>query len=189
VARVSNNRQIPAIYSQFFGTAFLGEVPLDFEGNKNITRRPLIIGTYKEPEPAKFWSVGASVGSSFAAPWAIGTLSGTIAPIRNSFLQIGFDFGLISGTADAGYYSLYPFAHYAYYMPFDMFGVYAGLGGGLLMVSYSFDNEGDYSNNIPVASVTAGIFIFDMIHISYALRTNFSGYSHKVSVGYTYRFE
>ena len=188
VARISNNQQVPAIYSQFFGTAFLGDVPVDFEGYILPPGTTVIIGGAKKPEPAKFWSVGASVGSLFSAPWVIGTVHGTIAPFRYSFLELGFDIGLISGTAGVGYYSLYPFGHYAFFWPFKRWGVYAGIGGGFMIVKYKFDVEGDYSENFPVASAIAGINLFNMIDISYTFRTNFSGMMHKASVGYVYRF-
>jgi len=193
VAKASNNNQIPAIYSQFFGTAFLGDVPVDFQGYIVSPGTTVIIGgREKEPEPAKFWSVGASIGSSFAAPWVIGTAHGTIAPFRYFFLELGFDFGLIPGEADVGYYSLSPYGHAAFFYPLiiNKVGLYAGLGGGLLMVSYDFKNEGvNYTENIPVAAVTAGANFFDMIDVSYTLRTNFSGMIYKASVGYTYRFK
>ena len=84
VAKASNNNQIPAIYSQFFGTAYLGDIPIDFHGV--IINQPttvIINGKEKESDPTKFWSVGASVGSSFADPWLIGTVRGTIAPARS----------------------------------------------------------------------------------------------------------
>ena len=87
------------------------------------------------------------------------------------------------------YYSLYPFAHFVYFVPLDKFGVYAGLGGGLLIVSYKFNDGRDYSKNFLVGSAIVGINLLDMIDISYAFRTNFDGRNHKVAVGYTYRFK
>ena len=195
VAKVSNNQQVPAIYSQFFGTAYLGEMPVDFQGY--ISGPPtttVIIGggiKEKEPEPAKFWSVGVSVGSSFAAPWVIGTAHGTIAPFKYSFLELGFDFGLIPGEADVGYYSLYPFAHYAFFFPMveNKVGLYAGLGGGVYIVSYDVKDKGEYSDTFFAASATAGANFFNMIDVSYTFRTNFDGMSNKASIGYTYRFK
>ena len=58
------------------------------------------------------------------------------------------------------------------------------------MVSYSFTDGayGDYSENFFLAAATAGVNLFGMIDISYTLRTNFENVSHKVSLGYTYRF-
>jgi len=191
VAQASGNKQVPAVYSQFFGTAYLAGQNVDFEGNMIITTRPLIIGgAIKEPEPAKYWSVGLSVGSSFMAPYLIGTVHGTIAPFNYSFLELGFDYGFLSESFDGSYYSMYPFAHYAFYWPFtDKIGAYAGLGAGYYMVSYKFDGGDDFSENYFTVAFTAGAILFDMIKASYVLKTNFSGIMHKVSVGYSYRFK
>ena len=191
VASASGNQQVPAIYSQFFKTAFLGEKPDDWStgpGRVNIT---IGGGREKEPQPAKFWSVGASVGSSFAAPWLIATVRGTIAPLKYSFIELGFDFGLLNRDDRLDkYYSMYPFLHLAFFWPFtDKIGAYAGAGGGLWMVSYSFEGLNKYTENNFVASFTAGAMLFDMVNVSYTFRTNFSGSSHKASVGYNYRFK
>ena len=188
VARTSNNQQIPAIYSQFFGTAFLGETPVDFQGYIMQPGATVIIGG-GERDPSRLWTVGLSGGSAFAAPWAIGTAHGTIAPVSNFFLELGFDYGMMTQESNVdSYRSLYPYAHVAYFIPFsDKGGVYAGVGGGMWMVSYSLP-EGDYSENIFAAAAIMGVNLLDMIDISYTLRTNFQNASHKVSVGYTYRF-
>ena len=192
VARASNSQQVPAIYSQFFGTAFLGDVPADYQGYIAGSPGTTVIiggGRQREKDPTKFWSVGASVGSSFTAPYIIATARGTLAPLKYSFIELGFDAGFISGASDAGYYSLCPYGHLAFFWPFtDKIGAYAGLGGGFLRVSYTFDAEGNYSENFGAASAVAGINLFSMIDISYTFRTNFSGMMHKVAVGYTYRF-
>jgi len=190
VAKVSNNQQVPAIYSQFFGKAFLGEAPDDWDPNQVIGSATVVINSgAKEKDPTKLWTVGLSVGSSFNRPLVIGTAHGTIAPFKYSFLELGFDFGTLSGVSDVAYYSLYPFAHYAFFWPFtDKLGAYAGLGGGFMINQYRFDKEGNYSDNTPVAAVTVGINLINMIDISYTLRTNFSGTSHKLSAGYVYRF-
>ena len=140
-------------------------------------------------QAAKLWTLGVSAGSAFAPPLVIGTVHGTIAPIRNAFLEIGFDFGLISGDSDVNYYSMYPFAHLAFFLPFPQSGGwYAGAGGGFMIARYTFP-EGDYSANIFAADFITGVNILNMIDISYTLRTNFSGTSNKLSVGYTYRFK
>ena len=87
--------------------------------------------------------MGLSVGSSFNRPWFIGTAHGTIAPFKYSFLEVGFDFGTVSGESDASYYLLYPYAHLALFWPFtEKIGAYAGLGGGFMINSYEFDTEG-----------------------------------------------
>ena len=192
VSELSDRQQIPAIYSQFFGVAYLGgpsdavdtvsrarPAPLPFAPPPRETARP--------STDARLWSVGASVGSALSRPWLIGTVRGTIAPWANSFLQIGLDYGMLSGDADVGYYSLYPFAHYAYYMPFERGGWYIGAGGGFMYASYEFP-EGQHETNTFFVAFTAGVLLFNWLDISYALRTNFTAAKNKVSVGYTYRF-
>ena len=96
---------------------------------------------------------------------------------------------MISREKDVDKYSsLYPYAHIAFFLPLnESIGVYAGAGGGLWMVSYKLP-EGDYSDNLFAAAAIVGMNLFDMIDVSYACRTNFSNVSHKVSIGYTYRF-
>ena len=190
VAKVSNNNQVPAIYSQFFGTAFLGNTPVDFQGYIVSPGTTVIIGgREKEPEPAKFWSIGASVGTSFSDPWVIGTIQGTIAPLRYSFLELGVDAGFVSGVSEVGYYSIYPFAHYAFFYPFmDKVNLYAGAGGGYLMARLDAP-EGNISVDTFAADVVAGALLFDMVNISYTFRTDFKNATNKVSVGYSYRFK
>ena len=150
----------------------------------NINPSPL-------PSPsldARLNTIGISVGSSFAAPFVIVSAHGTIAPIRYAFLEIGFDFGLLSGDLDVSFYSMYPFAHLAFFLPFsEIVGSYIGAGAGYMMVRYTFP-EGKYSENIFAADIVAGFNILNMFDISYTLRTNFSGISNKISVGLTYRF-
>ena len=198
VARISNNQQIPAIYSQFFGTAFLGEIPDGFDFSRAPGATIVIGGGVKQPEPEKFWSIGASIGSSFAAPYVIATARGTIAPFGYSFLELGVDAGFIHGTANVGYYSIQPFAHYAFFYPLiiDKVGLYAGLGGGVKINAYDFSNhpraeylrDKTYTETIAVASGVLGANFFNMIDVSFTLRTDFGTTSVKVSVGYTYRF-
>jgi len=192
VARVSSNQQVPAIYSQFFGIAFLGEAPMGFEGYLiGSPSATVIIGGKKEPQPAKFWSIGASVGSSFAAPWVIGTLQGTIAPFKYSFIEIGLDAGFVSGVSGVGYYSFCPFVHISYFYPIinNKVGIYTGAGGGYMWANYKFDVEGELPKNTFAVDAVAGINLFDMLSISYTFRTNFKNVNNKASVGYTYRFK
>ena len=186
VTEASQGQQIPAIYNQFFRTAYLGVKPdiivsmpsQDFPSPGKMR--------FRDAE-TKLWTVGASIGCGFE-PWLMGTVRGTIAPIRNTFLGLGFDIGFISATKDAifSYYS--PFAHIAYFMPFHNFGLYAGAG-----FSYVWGNiklqEGALNLDTPAADFIAGINLFDMIDISYTFRTNLKKPSNKLSLGYTYRFK
>ena len=206
VSLISGQEQIPAIYNQFFGIAYLGERPAQAAAlSPPIAGRPSALPSPEQQIPgkkqrdsseaARLWTVGASVGSAFATPRFIGTVRGTIAPFRNIFLELGMDLGLISSYANAGYFSLYPFAHFAYYMPFGKnFGWYAGIGAGYMIAQYTFAEgqefpEGRESIRIFAGDVIAGVNLFDMIDISYTLRSNFQSASNKLSVGYTWRFK
>ena len=193
VSTASGLQQVPAIYNQFFGTAYLGAAPAETAAVARPAPMPMPGTPVKEERSAetspRLWTVGASVGTSFAAPWVIATARGTIAPIDYALIELGFDAGFISGAADAsGYYSLYPFVHVAYYRPFGRIGVYAGGGAGFMKLSYTFP-EGEYSENIFAGALTAGVNLFDMVNVSYTFRTNFKSASSKMSVGYTYRFK
>ena len=139
------------------------------------------------------------MGTAFATPWAIATIHGTAAPIKNVFFEIGCDVGFL--TLDSrviSYFSLYPFAHVAYFRPFtfgapfDKGGWYAGLGAGYMMAFYKFD-VGETQLNIFAIDAFVGANILNMIDVSYTLRVkpDFSALSvsHKLSVGYVYRFK
>jgi len=146
-------------------------------------------------DPAKFWSVGISVGTSFAEPWLSATLQTSLAPLRYSFIRLGCEAGFISGREGVDYFSIYPFGHYAFFLPFDTLslpltdgGWHIGVGGGFLMTEYRFD---DFSveRKFFAADFTTGINIGNVFDISYTLRTNFSSFTNKLSIGYTYRFQ
>ena len=191
VSEVSERRQIPAIYNQFFGIAYLGNPG---EIAEQLRTRPAT----RPLQPAQsgrdsrdrtqLWTVGASVGTAFAAPLFIGTIHGTIAPLRHSFLELGVDLGLASGDTDVGYYSINPYVHYAFFMPFaNKGGWYIGAGGGYIISQYDFPGE-KVPVNYPVAAVTVGVNLLNIFDVSWSLRTNFRGVSQKVSAGWTYRF-
>ena len=196
VSEVSNNRQIPAVYNQFFGIAYLGNAPhADTPVRAPSKPQPVPpAGTErtKKDRPGgpdtQLWTAGASIGTSFVYPWVIATVRGTVAPFRYSFLDIGVDFGFVSGASDVRYFSFCPFAHAAYFRPFTAkIGAYAGAGGGYMTEKFGFSN-GDHSEHGFVADFVTGINLLSMIDISYTLRTNFENISNKFAVGYTYRF-
>ena len=148
----------------------------------------------KETDPTKLWTIGFSAGTSFSVPWVIATVHGTIAPFKYSFLEIGCDLGLITLEPKVNYYSLYPFAHLAFFMPFPKAppvlkgGWYVGAGAGYLMAYYTF-SEGEHPPIYILAfDAIAGVNLFNFLDISYTLRTDFKGLNNKVSVGFTYRF-
>ena len=192
VSAVSNRQQIPAIYNQFFGTAYLGAPPSDAALASVYvpgTVRPSVQPSQDRGNNrnAKLWTIGASLGSSFTAPWIIGTARGTIAPFSYSFLALGIDFGFVSGISGVGYNSFFPFAHYAFYLPVKNWGGwYAGAGGGYLITRLSYPEV--VPVNIFAFEAITGINLFGFLDISYALRTDFAAAGSKVSVGYTYRF-
>jgi len=159
---------------------------LDFNYRPAPLPSPAPVRSKREiaPEAARLNTIGAAIGSSFSAPWFIGTIEGTYAPWRFSFFDLGVDGGLISGEKDVTHYSLYPFAHYAFFWPFTgSIGWYAGAGGGLMMASYTFP-EGTVTRNIWAADAATG-FIFGFgLTVSYSLRTDFSTANNKFAVGY-----
>jgi len=199
VAEVSQRRQIPAIYNQFFGTAYLGDVNEQALAGAYVpgTARPVPLPSPGAPgkaertpeETARLWTVGASVGSALADPRLVGTVRGTIAPFKNVFIEPGIDLGLLSGGTDTGYYHVYPYVHAAYYypLPFKDSGIYAGVGGGYLIGRYDFP-EGQYKINTFSIDVVVGGNILSFLDLSYTFKTNFDNFGHKISVGYVYRF-
>jgi len=208
VSQASERRQIPAVYNQFFGRAYLGQKPVEPVQPVETTIalpvpeqpvqpvQPVLPVTPYRPEKeregdaartTRLWSVGVSLGTTFSAPWFVGTISGTIAPFKYSFFDLGVDIGFISGHADVDYYSFYPFAHYAFFVPFQgAGGWYAGLGGGCMLASYHFP-EGEIRENTFAADLSTGVII-NWFSISYTLRTNFQSASHKMAFGYIKRF-
>jgi len=132
--------------------------------------------------------IGASVGTSFAEPWVIGTIHGTFAPFRYSFLELGLDLGFVSGVPDVvKYYSAYPYAHYALFIPFGTGRGYLGAGVGYMFGERTYHDLKD-SISIVAADFMIGLNILNGFDISYTLRTNFKSVSNKFSLGYTYRF-
>ena len=121
-----------------FGDAFR------FRGRVIETETAVIRGVHTETVPGdriiryllgdidstRFWSVGISVGSFFADPWMVGTVWATLAPLRNSFIRVGLDLGFVSNRANVtGYYSIFPFVHYAFFVPFDALPIPFAMGG------------------------------------------------------------
>jgi hypothetical protein len=177
VSKESKRQQIPVVYGEFSGTAYLGNAP---EKVRDATR---------------LWTVGGSVGTSFADPWLIATVQGTLAPLRYSFLEIGMDVGFLSSAADTEYFSLYPFIHYALFLPFappsgkesSNIGWYAGAGGGYMFARYSFP-KGEIWDNTWAIDFYTGFIFWNMLTVSYTLRTNFATVNQKAAVGFVKRF-
>jgi hypothetical protein len=153
-----------------------------------------------DPQAARLRTLGASVGTSFAAPLVIGTVHGTLSPFKGSFFDIGLDLGGgMSEVAKQGgsghllvkkYFSVYPYANYAMFAPFagGKGGWYGGAGFGLMVANYTFSLEGAISDATFAVNVATGFILLDMLDISYSMRTDFRSANHKLSAGYVYRF-
>ncbi|MCL2319818.1 MAG: hypothetical protein FWC45_07010 [Treponema sp.] len=149
-------------------------------------------------DPRRLWTLGVSVGTAFAPPWVIGTIHTTLAPLPYTFVEVGCDLGLITLSKKVDfYYSIYPFAHFAFFLPFSDVatiatskgGWYIGAGLGYMMSYYKFPEGDTWIKNFAI-DLTTGVNLFNVIDLSYTLRVkkDFSAASNKVSVGYTYRF-
>jgi hypothetical protein len=147
---------------------------------------------------AHLFSAGVSIGSSFTAPWLIGTVQGTFSALKHTFFDLGCDIGFIhgyKGWEDIAYHSFYPFAHFNGFVPIAEYGVwYAGLGCGYMMAFYSGNGENNASY-VPALDAATGLYLGKNHHyltLSYALRTKitfeFKAVNHKVTLGYSYRF-
>jgi len=194
VAQASGRSQIPAVYNQFFGTAYLGSIAEGavpyVPGSARPNTQPYIVAGRTTPvqDKTKLWSVGVSAGTSLADPWVIGTVRATAAPFSYSFFELGLDYGMLSGDSAVGYYELYPYVHADFYYPAgDSLGVYAGAGGGYLTGQYTFP-EGKQPVATFAMDISAGVCFLNMIDLNYTFRTNFNDIGHKISVGYIYRF-
>jgi hypothetical protein len=147
----------------------------------------------------RFWSVGALLGTSFTAPWVIGTIQGTASFIPYTILELGLDMGAVHADLyqeKVGYgMSLYPFAHFNGYLSRKVgdlrLGWYLGAGGGL-MAAFRTDRGQSRNYLVPAMDATTGLHIGKRLlffTIAYTLRTNFARVNHKVSLGYSHRIE
>ena len=133
-------------------------------------------------------TIGVSVGTSFSAPWVIATLHGTIASAQYVFFDLGVDFGMISGIDDVRYFSVYPFARLAFFMPFgSALRWCGGVGGGYMFSTYKFP-EGGTNEGVYALDISTGFIINDIYIISYSLRTNFKSANNKIAMGIIKRF-
>ena len=209
VASASKNQQIPAIYSQVFKQVYLGapaatSAPAAETAAIQTGFTPQAVPQPLPPKPEKvkpdrestketrLWSVGASVGTSFADPYLIGTVRGTIAPFNYQFFEFGVDLGFISGISEVkSSWAICPYAHYAFFWPFNrVVAAYAGAGAGYYRASYRLNDIDDpVIKGFFAADAIAGVNILSMIDVSYTLRTNFKRLTNKLSVGYAYRFK
>ena len=150
--------------------------------------------------PARLWTAGVSVGSAFPEPLLNFTARGTVAPIKYCFLELGFDYGLISTHKDVEKYSSMCFyGNLAGYVPIKKIGIYAGAGCGFQVTNITWDSSLHLSDNKTKAfaiNYIAGINLFDIVDLSFTWRSSewnsndkrFDDNRIKVSAGYTYRF-
>ena len=154
----------------------------------------------------RLWSVGIAGGisaielSADSGVFSVGgTIQATAAPWRNTFIRIGCDIfrGTHSDYDDFSSWQIYPFAHAAFFLPVfgQRGGLYAGVGAGFMFVSYS-DIVGDDTDRFFAMDVLAlgAVFTFSEqgawgLSASYVLRTDFSGFSDRFSLGVIYRFD
>ena len=154
-----------------------------------------------EPEPGieettpsrgspRFNTLGISVGTTFSDPMIVASVHGTYSPVRNFYAELGCDIGFVSQYNDVkSYYSVYPFAHLGFFMPFrGKGGFFTGAGCGYMFCKYTFES-GKADVDVFAADLTAGVNIFDMFNIFYTFRTDFGSVSQKLSVSYVYRFK
>jgi hypothetical protein len=153
---------------------------------------------FDEEYPYSYWSIGLSLGTTFATPGLTLSPNITIPVVKVAYIDTGCDFGFLSSTdyiKDLSYNSYYPYIRASAFVPFgdkrsepeNKFGVHIGVGYGCMIADYRF---GDYDNRAVVNAFDAAVgFLFiNAIDISYSLRTNFKGVNHKLSVGLVYRF-
>jgi hypothetical protein len=151
---------------------------------------------FDEEYPYSYWSMGLSLGSTFATPGLTLSPNITIPIVQVAYLDIGCDFGFFSNVdyiKDLSYNSYYPYIRVSAFIPFDdynpgnKFGFHIGAGYGCMIADYRF---GDYDNRAVVNAfdIAMGFLLINTFDISYSIRTNFEGVNHKLSVGLVYRF-
>jgi hypothetical protein len=157
-------------------------------------------------------TLGFSLGTSTMRPLFITTLQGTIAPSKYTFFRLGMDLGLglmwdppmlvpefgsePEPEPDTEYsylkdISLYPFAHYSLFLPFNgKGGWHIGAGGGLMIANYNYtDIDKKYTDVFGAFELATGFNLRNVIDISYNLRLRSGKANSKFSLGYTYRFK
>jgi len=139
---------------------------------------------------ARYNTIGISIGTAFTDPLVSVAIHGTYSPVNYFFIGAGFDAGFLSMFDGVdNFYSLYPYISAGFFMPVgNLFGIYAGAGAGYIIGSYEFSHGGKSDIGVFAVNITAGVNIFDAVNISYTFKTDFTGVSHQIAVGYVYRF-
>ena len=182
---------LQGVTANFFKVAGAASV----NNNANTGVVTAVFPPTKDPEDMKLKTLGVSLGTAFDTPLVIGTVHGTIAPFSGSFFDLGIDAGYGTSLDDVEYFSLYPFANFALFVPFPRTadgkrgGWYAGVGIGAMFANYTFKVAGTIWDTIIATNIVTGFNLFDMLDISYTIRTDFNLANSKLSVGYVYRFK
>lgn len=154
-----------------------------------------------DEKDARLYSVGATAGSSFTAPWVIAGIGGAFSVWKHTFFDAGLDAGFVHGyEADIQYFSLYPYAHFNLLVPFhddyssNIFSLHVGAGAGLMAAFYEIDDE---KNTLltPALDLTAGLITGPKKYyasIAYSFRTPFeqifTAVNHRAVLGFGFRF-
>jgi hypothetical protein len=147
----------------------------------------------------RFFSIGAQAGTWFTAPWIVLAPRLTFSIFPYTFFDIACDAGILHGYEqkvdyDSRYFSLYPSAHFNFFVPFSFIGWYIGAGAGWLYAYYGGDTDAS-TVSLWALDATSGFYLGAEHHyfnIAYTFRTDirmdFERINHKASVGYTFRF-
>jgi hypothetical protein len=94
----------------------------------------------------------------------------------------------IGGDSEIGYYSFYPYIHLSSYFGFDdsLAGLYAGLGFGAMLATYTANAETTVRNSLAM-DFFLGLILFNF-DFSFTLRTDYAAINPKFQLGYTYIF-
>jgi TolB-like protein len=158
-----------------------------------------IAGVKARRAKSRLYSFGFAAGSTFTVPWVVVNLNDTFSLVPYTVFDIGVDAGFIhryEEPKDLKYFSLYPYGHLNLYVPMgNGGGMFIGAGAGYMMAFYKTGDEQEVIK-IPAAEATAGFYFGRKnyyFRIAYAPRTLiedfFSVINHKVTIGYSYRWE
>ncbi|MDR2417898.1 MAG: hypothetical protein LBD79_02455 [Treponema sp.] len=146
-------------------------------------------------EPTMPFTIGVNVGSCFVTPALTLSPSISIPLVAVVYLDAGCDFGFLSNAADyinkLSYNSYYPYGRISVFIPFDYYddesGFHLGLGYGHMIAHYKFGGYDKYTT-ASAFDMAMGCLIISAIDISYSLRISAKGVSHKLSIGFVYKF-
>lgn len=163
-------------------------------------------------DPTRFNSAGLAAGTTGVkgdvTPAFFVSPKLTVSPFPYLFFEAGSDFGLLHGERDvsiAGYFSMAPYLHLNVFVTGDeggknvfgtrnKYGVYAGVGGGVSFSQYTYPSESGVDPVVVFTPVFDGnlgllaLFGHSVIDLRCTLKTNFTGLTSRITLGYAYRF-